>query len=61
MAVRSPVRMSLEFAFLKQSNVSVLCAVDAHEGTPPTKFVQSFSRRAAGKVNALAAIPDSNI
>jgi hypothetical protein len=61
MAARSPARMSLEPAFCKQSKVLLLHAVFAHEATPPTKFVQSLSRRAALKVEALAAIPDSNI
>jgi hypothetical protein len=58
MATRSPVRISLELAFLKQSKVLLLLA---HEATAPTKFVQSFSRRAALNVNEVAAIPDLNI
>jgi hypothetical protein len=54
MAARSLVRISLELAFLKQSKVLLVLA---HEATAPTKFVQSFSRRA---VKEVAAIPDSN-
>ena len=61
MAAISPVKISLVFAFLKQSKVLMLCTVVAHEATPPTKFVQSICRRAAVEIMPVAAIPDWNI
>ena len=56
-----PVKISDEFASLKQSKVFPVPANDAHESTPETKFCQSISRRDALNSNADAAEPDSKI
>jgi len=56
-----PAKISVEFAFFKQSKVFPDLANGAHEETPETKFCQSISRRAALNSNAVAAEPDSKI
>lgn len=59
--VSNPWSISLVSAALRQAKVSPEVARSAHDGTPPTKFCQSISRRSALNVSDVAWEPDSRI